>query len=167
MINNVERVDPYGDDPASARLRAARALRQLTALDEGQAFRQRRTGALAVLRLEVFASPDSGGHRAAWQDDGVACLDALWRQRWRERDREPGWIEARWVDRGAVVDWITVEDHTDTPATDVVVRYEHLSVWSGRTLATVTIRHDQGQDVSDAAERASSALAGRLGALDG
>ena len=95
MVNNDERVDPYGDDDASAEMRAARDALVLTALDEGQAWRRRDDGALVVLRVEAFAG-DAAAIRARWSDLAEPCLDAVWRQRWREREREPGWIEARW-----------------------------------------------------------------------
>src|SRR4051794_25343786 len=81
MVNNIEQLDPYVDDADSAVLCAIRAERRLTALDEGQAWRRRSGGILAVLRVEVFADPDSTAHRDAWREHGARCLDAVWRQR--------------------------------------------------------------------------------------
>lgn len=172
MVNNAERLDPYGDDPASEALRAVRARRRLCALDEGQAWRRRRDGALAVLRLEVFEEPDASDHRAAWHEHGPACLDAVWRARWRERDQEPGWIEARWraeTDaRLPAVDWLRVEDHTgvrDDPS--AVVVYEHLTVWAGRAVAVLIVRHELGSDGEDAAMGAAAVLVPALERVPG
>lgn len=182
MVNNAERLDPYGDDPASVAVRAARDERRLTALDEGAAWRRRTDGALLVARVEVFAEVDEGEHRAAWRTHGEGCLDAVWRQRWRERDQAPGWIEARWrsigdrpdlvrpgspIAHGAAdaVDWLTVEDHTGAEASDAVVSYEHLTVWADRAVVTLTLRHRHGEDADEVAARAASAAWERAGAL--
>lgn len=149
--NNDERLDPYLDDePHSDALRTVRARRRLTALDEGWAWRHRDDRSLVVSRVEVFERADvDGAHRSAWREHGTGCLDAVWRARWRERGREPGWIEARWAVEplGADVDRIVVEDQTGVHETGNVVEYQHLTVWSGRAVATVTIRHDQAVDI--------------------
>ncbi len=182
MPNNAERLDPYGDDPDSEAIRAVRTARVLTALDEGAAWRQRKEQVLLVARVETFADADDRSHRTAWQAHGTACLDAVWRQRWRERDVAPGWIEARWKaddDIGAAappddearaalgqIDWITVEDQTGTSGSGVVQRYEHLSVWCGRGLVTVTVRHDDALDLDPIAVRAALAAYRRLWQLD-
>lgn len=167
MVNNVERLDPHGDDPASDAVRAARQARKLTALDEGAAWRRRRDGALLVARVEAFVDDDEAAHRAAWQANGAPSLDAVFRARWRERGREPGWIEARWCaasDRpdglraGAAeaseaadaLDWLVVEDHIDLTAEDPVVVYEHLTLWAGRVLVTLILRHRLGEEVHQA-----------------
>ncbi|MGN6695346.1 MAG: hypothetical protein ACTHN0_14315, partial [Aquihabitans sp.] len=163
MPNNAERFDPHGDDEHSVLLRAERDRRVLTALDEGAAWRHRKERVLVVPRIEVFRDPDDRRHRAAWQEHGPACLDAVWRERWTERDVAPGWIEARWKDdadldaaaptddegRAAFgqVDWISVEDHTNTAASGTIDRYEHLTVWCGRGLVTATVRHDDALDL--------------------
>ncbi|WP_426572419.1 hypothetical protein [Aquihabitans sp. McL0605] len=184
MFNNAERLDPHGDDPASEELRTIRARRRLTALDEGAAWRLRRAGVLAVVRTEVFADDDPAdraAHRDAWDRLGTICLDAVWRQRWTERDRAPGWIEAlrRRGDRPAVadlsapagsteadapdpVDWITVEDQTGTVESGLVTQYEHLTLWRGRALVTLTVRHGQGDDVDDALAVAAAAVLRRM-----
>jgi hypothetical protein len=182
MINNVERRDPYGDDAASEPIRAAWEARRPTALDEGAAWRRRSDAALMVARVEVFADDDPhGAHRAAWHEHGPASLDATWRQRWRERDREPGWIEARWrppterpdplrlegpaaAPEAASIDWIVVDDHTGADEADAVTAYEHLSLWSGRVLVTLTLRHHHGDDVDDVACAAALAACRRVAA---
>lgn len=182
MPNNAERLDPYGDDEDSALLRTLRAHRVLTALDEGAAWRQRKERVLVVPRVEVFADVDDRDHRAAWQEVGPRCLGAVWRERWREREVEPGWIEARWKpdeERGAVVpaddegraafgqvDWITVEDHTQVSATGTIDRYQHVSAWCGRGLITATIRHDDALDLDASTVRVALAAYRRLWQLD-
>ena len=188
MVNNDERLDPHGDDPDSRSVRAARSQRTLTALDEGHAWRDRRSSSLLVSRVEVFAEPDGGGHRLAWRQHGVGCLDAVWRARWHERDREPGWIEARWRDPrdrppplgpagsaegdgvsiplADAVDWITVEDQTGSDAAGRILLYEHLTIWAGRALVTLTLRHDQADDVDMVAAAAVVAACRRLGRLE-
>lgn len=182
MPNNTERLDPYGDDEHSAALRVERASRVLTALDEGAAWRHRKERVLVVVRTEVFAGADDRRHRAAWQEHGPACLDAVWRERWREREVAPGWIEARWkpvedvevvVPVGedgraafAQVDWITVEDHTHTASSGMVERYQHLSVWCGRGLVTATLRHDDALDLDATTVRVALAAYRRLWQLD-
>lgn len=182
MPNNAERLDPHGDDEHSAAIRAARDHRVLTALDEGAAWRHRKERVLVVPRIEVFADPDDRELRAAWTEHGTACLDAVWRQRWRERDIEPGWIEARWkaddeidavapVDdesRAALgqVDWITVEDQTHTAASGTIDRYEHVTVWCGRGLITATVRHDDALDLDATTLRVALAAYRRLWQLE-
>lgn len=180
MWNNAERMDPYGDDPDSDAVRQERQARRLTALDEGAAWRLRREAVLAVARVEVFAEVGTA-HRAAWQEHGARCLDAVWRQRWHERDRVPGWIEATWKPQDRIdavtaddawrealgqVDWLTVEDQTGTSETGVVTRYEHLSIWCGRALATLTVRHDDALDLDPPAVAAAMAAYRRLWTLD-
>lgn len=174
MLNNAERSDPLGSDASSAVIRAAREARHRTALDEGSAWRHRRSGSLAVLRVEVFASPDDGAHRAAWTEHGATCLGALWRERWRERDVTPGWIEALWCHRpaplsalGALadqVDWLTVEDQTGAAAGGTISHYEHVTMWVERAHAVLTVRHDLGTDLDDGVVGAVRALMGRLAA---
>lgn len=188
MPNNVERLDPLGDDPGSDAVRRTRTTRRLTALDEGRAWRQRTHGSLAVLRVEVFADLDEEGHRTAWRRYGEASLVATWRARWTERDRRPGWIEARWVDTAALpdlfaradrpatstdhgssrppgeaIDWLRIEDHTDPRDESRVTVYEHFTIWAGRSHATFTVRHDLDVDVH-VAPVAATVLA-RLAAL--
>lgn len=182
MPNNAERLDPYGNDPDSVLLRSARDARHLTALDEGAAWRLRKEGALLVARIEVFADPDDRAHREAWSAHGTGCLDAVWRERWREREVEAGWVEARWKDAGSVadaasavgpdpaaladIDWIVVEDHTGSAASGVVTRYQHLTIWCGRALATVILRHDGSLDLDEPSLRAATAAHRRLRQLD-
>jgi hypothetical protein len=179
MLNNLERLDPHGDDPASERVRQARAARRLTALDEGAAWRRRSDAALLVARIECFSAADEGGHRRAWQADAESSLDAVWRARWRERDREPGWIEARrrapadlpdlvrpggagaapGIDR---IDWCTIEDHPGVAETEVVTAYEHLVLWVDRLLVTLTLRHHHGDAAEEVAARAAATALVRL-----
>ena len=182
MPNNAERLDPHGDDEHSAALRAIRVERVLTALDEGAAWRQRKERVLVVPRVEVFRDADDRMHRRAWREHGTRCLDAVWRQRWREREVEPGWIEARWKPdddieaaapadeegRAALgqIDWITVEDHTNTATSGTIERYQHLSVWCGRGLTTVIVRHDDALDLDATGVRVGLAAYRRLWTLD-
>lgn len=182
MPNNSERLDPYGEDGHSATLRAERDKRRLTALDEGAAWRQRRERVLIVPRVETFADADDRSHRAAWRMLGPPCLDAVWRERWRERDVVPGWIEARWKHedeiaavaptddegQGALgqIDWITVEDHTTTAESGTIDRYQHVTVWCGRALATVTLRHDDALDLDATTMQVALAAYRRLWQLD-
>lgn len=176
MVNNAERLEPFGHDPHSARVEEARQARRPTALDEGQAWRHRDAGTLAVVRSEVYADEAPGAaeaHRAAWREHAEAVLDATWRERWRERDREPAWIEARWRGRAEPphlddrCDWLQVEDHTpaiagaDVGAGTVLV-YEHLTVWAGRRQVTVVVRHEVGLDLDDVVERSAAAVLGRI-----
>ena len=192
MWNNAERWDPHGDDPASAVIRAARDQRRLTALDEGAAWRRFRDGTLLVARVEVFADAEAGSaHRQAWQEHAERSLDAVWRARWRERGREPGWIEARWradVDRpdqlrpdspvaspaAAALDWVTIEDHTGVDDAGELTAYEHLTLWAGRGLVTLTLRHRHGDDADEvvaaavvAAWRSTDGLSRRSGPARG
>ena len=113
---------------------------------------------------------------------GPACLDAVWRERWRERDVAPGWIEARWKDpdeiaavapaaeavAGALgqIDWVTVEDHTTSAESGTIDRYQHITVWCGRALATVIVRHDDALDLDAATMRVALASYRRLFLLD-
>ena len=182
MPNNAERLDPYGEDAHSDALRAQRAKRRLTALDEGAAWRQRKERVLIVPRIEVFAEVDDRSHRATWKMLGPPCLDAVWRERWKERDVTPGWIEARWKDADEVaavapaddegaaafeqVDWITVEDHTNVAESGTIDRYQHVSIWCGRALATITLRHDDALDLDDTTARVALAAYRRLWQLD-
>jgi hypothetical protein len=182
MPNNAERLDPHGSDEHSMVLRAERERRVLTALDEGAAWRHRKERVLAVARIEVFRDADDRTHRAAWQEHGPACLDAVWRERWSEREVVPGWIEARWKDdddldavlpaddegRAAFgqVDWITVEDHTNTAASGTIDRYQHVTVWCGRGLVTATVRHDDALDLDATTVRVALAAYRRLWQLD-
>lgn len=182
MVNNAERIDWWGDDPASEAMRAAASGRRLTALDEGAAWRRRRDGALLVARVEVWAQPDDGSVRSAWQREGAACLDAVWRERWRERDRTPGWIEARprrdvdrpdpmrpsspvAIDAAGHLDWFTIEDHTGAAEADEVTAYEHLTLWAGRAVITLTLRHGHSTDADGAAAGAVAGAWRRAEAL--
>lgn len=175
MVNNAERLDPFGDDEASAVVREVVGRRRRTALHEGEAWRRRRDGVLCVLRVEVFdAGSDGGGpdagaaaHRRSWEEHGTASLDATWRQRWRERDREPGWIEARRRPVGDGADevatpedvtWLVVEDQTGVHDGGAVTIYEHLTIWAGRAVATLTLRHDLGVEVDDVAASAAQVV---------
>jgi hypothetical protein len=143
-----------------------------------------------VARVEVFGAPDDGAHRLAWREHGTGCLDAVWRARWSERDREPGWIEARWrsprdrppplgpagtdgVDVEPVllpladaIDWISVEDQTGSERTGRILAYEHLTLWVGRSVTTLTVRHDQVDDLDAVCAAAAVAAHARLGTLD-
>lgn len=179
MPNNTERLDPLGEDEASAVVRTARRARRLTALDEGRAWRRRSGMVLAVLRTEVFADADDALHRSLWNEHGRASLGATWRQRWREREVEPGWIEARWVKAeerpdplhvfsaaepppgvASAVDWARIEDHTGSG--EEVTVYEHLTIWCGRAHATLTVRHGLGLDVDAEAAQAAVSVYDRL-----
>lgn len=174
MVNNVERLDPLGSDEASALVRAEREARRLTALDEGRAWRKRSQATLAVLRAETFAEVDDTAHRTAWRTHGAAALGATWRERWLERDREPGWIEAVAVPpterpdplhafaeadpaEGAprAVDWFRLEDHTGGGE---VTCYQHVTMWVGRGHLTLIVRHDLGDDLGPASAAAAAAL---------
>lgn len=150
MLNNGERLDPYGPGEAADTIRAERVARRLTALDEGTAWRRGQTGALLVARYEMFAA-SGADHRARWQELAPTVLDATWRERWRERDLTPGWIEARWLDdddrptealgpAATAVDWLRVEDHTGEG--HGVTVYQHVTIWADRLVATLTMRHD-------------------------
>ena len=170
MVNNEPRLDPHGDDDASQVLRTEREARRLTGLNEGRAWRRRReSSVLMVVRHEVFANPDHEAHRDAWQRVGAASLDATWRTRWRERDVANAWIEARMVpgDQGPLaglddVDWLQVEDHTNPLGGIDVSIYEHISVWSGRCLVTLTLRHPHGLDMDDIVASATRAVRRRI-----
>lgn len=174
MVNNTERMQPFGTDPASAAVEDARRRRRPTGLDEGRAWRHRDAGTLLVVRSEVYADEEPGAaerHRTAWRDHAEPALEATWRERWHERDQTPGWVEARWVDPEDGValddrcDWVRIEDHTDAVATvrrpgapDTVVVYEHLTVWSGRQQVTAVVRHLVGLDLDDVVERCAAEI---------
>lgn len=188
MVNNEARREPFGHDEASRMLEAARQRRRPTGLHEGRAFRHRDSGALCVVRCEVFADdgPAPGeddpvaAHRGAWSTLAEAALDATWRERWRERDRHPAWIEARWVQRpddpvgpltaapGATLDWLRIEDHTPPVehahqgGPGEVTVYDYLTVWAGRRQVTVVIRHPLGLDLDDAVAGAARGVVRRL-----
>ena len=71
MVNNAERLRPFGDDAASIAVEAARVRRGPTGLDEGRAWRHRDAGTLLVVRAEVYADAEPGvaaSHRAAWRE---------------------------------------------------------------------------------------------------
>lgn len=183
MVNNVERSQPFGDDPDSAVIEAARVARVLTGLDEGRAWRHRDAGSLVVIRSEVYADEGddlANAHRSAWRGHAERALDATWRERWRERDQEPGWIEARWVladDAGGEggprapalepgCDWVRIEDHTSARhssrgADGEVTVYEHLTVWGPRRQVTVVVRHDVGLDLDDVVVRCATEVVRR------
>lgn len=166
MVNNAERREPLAG-PAAVAVLAARAERGLVALDEGRAWRRRRDGVLAVLRVEVYADGDDEVHRSAWRRTAEAGLEDTWRERWRERGRQPGWVEARWMpapagpahEGGGRVDWVHLEDHTEAAELDAVMAYEHLVAWLGRAQATLTIRHVDGLDLDEVVGSAAAVLA--------
>jgi len=158
MVNNVEVLDPYAGEGAAA-IRAARAARVLSALDEGVAYRARNRQ-LLVLRIEAFADPDETAHRQTWLSDGPAALTATYQVRWSERDVVPNWIETRIRRPGDVptdvdprIDWLRVEDHTDPKRLGTVSIYEHLTLWCGRGHAVITLRHELDQQVDDVARK--------------
>lgn len=171
MAANAERLDPFDGVEQADAVRTTRSARRPTALDEGRAWHRRADRSLAVLRLECFAETADDDHRATWQRDGPGVLDAVWRARWRERDLTPGWIEARWfrtdhdpaaapkpVAAPEVIDWLRVEDHTDPTGAGEVTRYEHLTVWAGRSHAVLVVRHDLGVDLDGLCARLSASL---------
>jgi hypothetical protein len=172
MLQNLERLDPWEGVEAASELSAARRDRRLTALDEGSAFRDR-DNALVVLRVEVFAEQDDAEHRARWQADAREVLLATWRARWREREVDPGWIEVRAHEHdpirdpdrdGDAVDWYVVEDHTDPGATGDVAVHHHVTVWAGRALLTLTLRHSVGVDQTAQVRYLAERLVGRAAA---
>jgi hypothetical protein len=176
MVNNVERLRPLGHGPASDVVEQARVSRHPTGLDEGRAWRHRDAGTLLVLRTDVYADDKPGvadAHRGAWGTHGPAALEETWRDRWRERGSEPGWIEARRVEASAQGggpeammgwDWVRVEDHTaaSDPARrndpTAVVVYEYLTIWDGRRQVTAVIRHQLGLDLDEVVWRCRAAL---------
>ncbi len=182
MVNNVARRRPFGHDAHSAAVEAARQARVPTALDEGRAWRRRKGGVLAVLRVEAFAddAPSAAAaHRAAWTVHAEPCLDATWRDRWAEREVTPGWVEARWVrpdvrpdplhvfgaaeappGPAADIDWVRVEDHTGDGLE--VTTYHHVTVWVGRFQAVLTVRHGLGLDLEPSVVGAAVHLHGAL-----
>jgi len=171
MINNAEVLDPYEGIEAAADLVRAREARHRTALVEGDAWRGP-SRQIAVLRVEAFAdrAVDHRPHRAAWTLEGPACLTETWRQRWVERDVEPGWIEVSRRDDIEIdprIDWLRIEDHTDlADPTDVAV-YQHLTLWAGRGVAVVTLRHLLDTPADDAASWFGEVVLARLaGAFD-
>jgi hypothetical protein len=155
MVNNVEVLDPYEGIGAASKVVEARARRRRTALVEGDAWRGPRRQ-IVVLRVEAFADADVdlADHRAAWARDGAECLVETWRQRWTEREVEPGWIEATHREEAGAdprIDWFRIEDHTGlADPTDVSI-YQHLTLWAGRGVAVVTLRHLLDSPVDDAA----------------
>lgn len=172
MINNLELIDPYDGVDASA-IRAARAARNLSALDEGVAYRAKHRQ-LLVLRTEVFVDPDETAHRAAWQADGPSVLTNTYRARWAERDVAPNWIETRVRppselpgDLDARLDWLQVEDHTDPKRSGAVTMYEHVTLWCGRANAVVTVRHEQDQHIEALAAEIAHRLLIRLESVPG
>ena len=172
MLQNVERLDPWEDVPEAAGVAAAREARHLTALDEGSAWRDG-DSALVVLRVEVFADPDHAEHRARWQADAHDVLLATWQARWRERDQVPGWIEVRThghepipdhADGTDAVDWYEVEDHTDPSGSADVAIHHHVTVWVGRAVLTLTMRHSVGVDQDPQIAYLAGRLVGRTAA---
>lgn len=171
MLNNVEVFDPYEGIGSAGEIVRARAERGRTALVEVDAWRGP-ARQVAVLRVEAFGDRDADAtaHRAAWQRDGAACLTETWRRRWAEREVEAGWIDV--VRRDDVeadphIDWFRVEDHTglEDPA-DVKV-YQHLTVWAGRGVAVVTVRHLLDTAVDDVVGWFGDAVLRRLAAAFG
>jgi hypothetical protein len=167
MLNNSEQLDPY-EGADAPRIRAARAARVLSALDEGVAYRTRH-GQLLVLRAEVFVDPAETAHRAAWQADGPAVLTSTYRARWAERDVVPNWIEttiapmtARPAELDPRIDWLRVEDHTDPKGSGIVTIYEHLTLWCGRANAVITVRHEPDEPVREVAYDIGHTLLRRL-----
>ncbi len=167
MINNRELIDPYDGVDAST-IRAARAARRLTALDEGVAYRSK-LRQLLVLRTEVFFDPDETAHRTAWQADGLSVLTSTYQTRWAERDVTPNWIETRLRPATDLpgeldprVDWLQVEDHTDPKRSGTVTLYEHVTLWCGRSHAVVTVRHEYDQQVEGMAIEIAHRLLDRL-----
>lgn len=162
MPNNVERLDPHGSGTASRQMRVVRERRRLTALDEGRAWRRRATGALLVLRAEMFAG-DGSDHQHLWSQIGAEVLTETWRERWEARGREPGWIEARWESttspegsRAGSVDRIRIEDHTGVG--EEVLVYHHVTVWSGRFHGVLVLRLPLGEEDEVAVRGATDAL---------
>jgi hypothetical protein len=147
MINNSELIDPYEGVDASA-IRAAREHRQLSALDDGVAYRSSQRQ-LLVLRTEMFVDPDEVAHRAAWHAEGTRVLTDTYRARWADREVTPNWIETTVRRPGDLpvpmdprIDWYQVEDHTDPRRLGTVTLYEHVTLWCGRANAVVTVRHE-------------------------
>lgn len=167
MLNNAELLDPYEGAEAPA-LRALRATRVLTALDEGVAYRASHRQ-LLVLRTEMFADPDETEHRGAWQTDGPRVLADTYRTRWAERDVAPNWIETTIrrppdtpADIDPRIDWFRIEDHTDPRRTGTVTLYEHLTLWRGRANAVITVRHEPDYHVDAIALAIAHTLIDRL-----
>lgn len=166
MLNNEPRRVAYGGGEAADRLARAASEREPTALAEGRAWRRRRDGLLAVLRADVYRVDAADEHRAVFRRDAPAALAETWRARWIERDQRPGWVEARWVERAerlpvrGVVDWLEVEDHTGSAETGMVTFYEHVVVWLGRGLVTVTVRHPLGLDLDEVVGSVAHRLVG-------
>jgi hypothetical protein len=166
MINNVEVLDPYEGIEAATELVRARAGRHRTALVEGDAWRGP-SRQIAVLRVEAFADRDVDHrpHRAAWAVEGPESLVETWRQRWVERDVEPGWIEVTRRDDVVIdprIDWLRIEDHTDLADPTAVAVYQHLTLWAGRGVAVVTLRHRLDTPVDDAARWFGEVVLARL-----
>lgn len=166
VANNAEVFDPCAGIAAATDIAAARERRRRTALVEGDAWRGPRRQ-LVVLRVEAFADDDTDGraHRDAWQRDGRAVLDEVWRQRWSERDVTPGWIDVRTradVEVVSDVDWLRVEDHTRLANPEDVAVYQHLTVWAGRGVAVVTLRHLLDTEADEVAGWFATAVLSRL-----
>ncbi len=169
LMNNVESIDPFAEVPEGQALAAAAYARRRTALDDAVAVAGPDLR-LAVLRIEVFADADDAAHRACWQDQGPRALVALYRQRWKERDVSPGWIEARWPsfdwDLEPRVDWLRLEDHTDRRHEAGVFYYDHVWLWVGRALAGLTIRYAPGFDAESLAVGLADATLARLASFE-
>lgn len=170
VVSNEERLDPWAAVDGASELQAVRAARALQALDEGRAWRQRTSGALAVLRAESFAGDDPTDHIDLWAEGGAVLLRQQWQTRWRERDIDPGWVEATLRDdpdptpspdgEGRV--WFGIEDHTDPSGTGTVTCYEHLSLWHRRHHVVLVVRHELGIDLDAECRRAATVLADAL-----
>jgi hypothetical protein len=167
MLNNSELLDPYEGADAVA-IRAVRAERVLSALDEGVAYRAKHRR-LLVLRTEVFVEPDETAHRATWRRDGPSVLTSTYQARWAERDITPNWIETTIrrpsdlpSDVDPRVDWLRVEDHTDPKRAGAVTIYEHLTLWCERANAVLTVRHELDQPVEEMAVAVAHRLLNRL-----
>jgi len=165
LINNAEVLDQFVGVPGGERLVRIADERERTALDEGVAFAGSEHQ-LVVSRLEVFATPDAGAHRDAWRQDAPTAMAALYRQRWHERGRAPGWVEGAWADidwpLDERVDWLRVQDHTDRRDESGLFLFEHLHLWAGRALAAVTVRHPPTVEVDSLAAHLADRVLHRL-----
>lgn len=165
LVNNEESLDPYAAVPEAEQLTLAADARVRTALDDGTAAAGPDMQ-LAVLRVEVFRDSDDTDHRTTWQNDGPAVMAALYRHRWRERDQNPGWVEATWPrfdwEMEPRVDWLRVEDHTDRRHESGLFLYDHLSLWAGRALASLTVRYAPGFDAEPVIVDLADATLARL-----
>lgn len=165
LINNAEVLDQFVGVPGGERLVRAATERRRTALDEGVAFAGT-DHQLVVSRLEVFAEPDDGPHREVWRHDAPTAMAALYRQRWHERGRTPNWVDGAWVELDwgldERVDWLRVQDHTDRRDESGLLLFEHLHLWAGRALATLTVRHPPTVDADPLAAHLASRVLTRL-----